>query len=612
MTDVGNGVAVPRVLFANYSVPNCGVHQYGRNLYSVLRPSKDVRFDYLDIEAIGQLDEAVQRNGYAALLVNYHPFTLTFTRPDDARRYPIPCVAIMHEMTQAEADAIPRRFFQYYVMGDPTLRENHSYVFSTGRVLPRYENLKPAPAIPTIGTFGFSVGTKGYQRLVSAVEQEFDRAIIRINIPANGIIDQQARDARRQAELCRERLSKPGIDLQITHDFMDDAQLLDFLASNTLNAFLYDYVERGGISSSPDHAMIARRPIAVSRSVMFRHLRGLEPSVTYEDLGLKAIIDNGIRPFQHLLEDWSPDKIRSRYEAILGQVLARGVEEETSDTSSFAATSWAQPLNHGEQELTIPERVAQLPGRLARAVWRRANPFMSPESVALARRVQFKALVLTGALKPKTQFNRILDNRARLEYADVLAEVEKLAPEVVAKKIRAANIQQAFVFDTVRHFAQRLSNPRLLCVGSFEDSASISLKASGFAVEEIDPVVNKMSLDDYFNLPTTKPGTFDVVFSTSVLEHVKEDAKFMRQAADLLAPGGVGVITCDFKEGYQPGDPVIKGDFRFYTKADLSQRILGSLKGCELVDTPQWNCAYPDFELGGFNYTFGTVVFRKR
>ena len=69
--------------------------------------------------------------------------------------------------------------------------------------------------------------------------------------------------------------------------------------------------------------------------------------------------------------------------------------------------------------------------------------------------------------------------------------------------------------------------------------------------------MNKMSLDDYVKLPTTEKGSFDVVFSTSVLEHVKGDGLFMRQIADLLARFGVGVVTCDFKEGFQVGDPVI-------------------------------------------------------
>ena len=599
----------PDVLVANYSVPNCGVYQYGKNLFSVLRGSERMKFHYADVASLPQLDDAVRGRAYAAVLVNYHPFTLSFARPDAPRRYQIPVVAVMHEMTQAEADTMPRRLFQYYVMGDPTLRES-AYVFPTGRILPAYDKERPPPEIPTIGTFGFSVATKGYQRLVSAVEQEFDRARIRINIPANGIIDQQAHAARQQAELCRARLSKPGIDLQVTHDFMDDAQLLEFLASNSLNAFLYDYVERGGISSSPDHAMTVRRPLAVSRSIMFRHLHGLTPSIIYEDTSLRQIIENGIRPYQHLLDEWSPGKIRSRYEEIMQQVLARGVEvDDSGGTAAGLApsgrTSWGQNLNDGEPRLKMSERVVN-------AVWRRAEPLIGERPKRIAKRAQYELMVRIGALKPKSQFNRILDDRARLEYADVLDEIERLAPEIVAKKIPRANIQQAFVFDTVRRFAARFSNPRLLCVGSFEDSAAYALKAVGFQLEEVDPVVNQMSLDDYFKLPTTETGSFDVVFSTSVLEHVKDDGLFMRQIADLLAPGGVGVVTCDFKEGFQVGDPVIGGDFRFYTKADLSHRILGCMKGCELVDSPQWNCDAPDFELAGFAYTFATLVFRKR
>ncbi len=168
------------------------------------------------------------------------------------------------------------------------------------------------------------------------------------------------------------------------------------------------------------------------------------------------------------------------------------------------------------------------------------------------------------------------------------------------------------MFDTARHFASQISRPRILCVGSYEDSASESMKASGFRVDEIDPVVNQMNLDTFFNLPSTKPGTYDVVFSTSVLEHVKDDETFVRQVAELLAPGGVGVLTCDFKEGYQKGDPIISGDFRFYTKNDLSKRLSDQLVGCEYVDAPQWDCPSPDFSLAGFDYTFATMVFRKR
>ncbi len=186
-----------------------------------------------------------------------------------------------------------------------------------------------------------------------------------------------------------------------------------------------------------------------------------------------------------------------------------------------------------------------------------------------------------------------------------------MAPEIVAKKIPRANIQQAFVFDTVIHFAGQFMAPRVLCVGSFEDSAAASLKKAGIQFAEIDPVVNQLDLDKFSKLPTSKPETYDIVFSTSVMEHVEDDLKFLKQITELLAPGGVCVLTVDFKEGYRVGDPLIGGDYRFYTKQDLLEKVAG-LAGCDLVDPPQWDCPDPDFELCGFKYTFATVVFRKR
>lgn len=255
-----------------------------------------------------------------------------------------------------------------------------------------------------------------------------------------------------------------------------------------------------------------------------------------------------------------------------------------------------------------------LPLRVLRAVQRRAVRYARETPRYVVRRVrhaEFNALVLLGALKPRTQFNRILDDRARFEYADALKELGRLAPEVIARKIPRANIQQAFVFDTVRRLAKERTNPRILCVGSFEDTAAVSLKQIGVVMEEVDPAVNNMTLGDFYALPTTQRGTYDIVFSTSVLEHVEDDETFVRQIADLLAPGGVCVLTCDFKEGYRKGDPLISADYRFYTKEDLAGRLMSKLPDCRLLDSPSWDCPHPDFELAGFQYTFATLVFKK-
>lgn len=593
-----------RILFVNYATANCGVHQYGRTLFSAIEKSRRFLFELASIHSLREFDDVVANGDFAAIVVNYHPETLPFVHVGMPRRYPVPCVAVMHEMTQAEADRMPRGIFQYYVMGDPTLNPGQPYVFSTGRILRHYENHKPLPALTTIGSFGFSVGSKGFQRLIDAVQEEFDEAVIRINIPPNGIIDREAALAKRQADLCRSRIWKPGIRLEATHQFLDDGDLMDFLAGNTLNAFLYDYLPKAGISSVPDHALAARRPIAVTRSIMFRHLIGLDPPITFEDASLRDIIRNGARPFDHLLREWTPENICLRYEQILERVLSDEL------AGKITAPGFAATLRAGLSRST--KRLTGFAARVAGAVRHRIMiPVIQPLGFSL-KSAAARVRRLAGGARPAKRFNRILDDAARIELAMVIRRLAEFAPEIVAKKIPRANIQQAFVFDAVDHFAQMSSRPRILCIGSFEDSAAAALKKVGYEFEEIDPAVNRLDLGAFCRLPTTRKGSYDIVFSTSVIEHVKDDGAFLEQLAGLLAPGGVGILTCDFMEGYRLGDPVIGGNYRFYTRGDLTQRLAGRLPECDLVDAPAWNCPNPDFELGGFRYTFATLVFRKR
>jgi SAM-dependent methyltransferase len=207
--------------------------------------------------------------------------------------------------------------------------------------------------------------------------------------------------------------------------------------------------------------------------------------------------------------------------------------------------------------------------------------------------------------------NRILDDKARELYTPVIDTLTTLVPKTMAKKIARANVQQAFVFDTVYRYLSHYKNPKLLCVGCYEDTASMSLIKMGHTVEEIDPMINYY-LQEYFTKPTTVKNSYNIIFSTSVIEHDPDDVSFVRCITDLLAPGGVAIITCDYKDGWKPGEPKPDVDARLYTKHDLRDRLLPLMSNCHLVDEPQWDCPNPDFNyLGKYQYTFATFVVKK-
>ena len=591
-----------RVLFASYAVPNCGAHQYGRNLFSALKSSRKFYFEYADIRSLKDLDRVVG-NDFSAVILNYHPTTIPFIQIDMPRRYSPPSIAVMHGLGQQEADSIRQGFFQYYVMGDPTLRSVNPYVFPTGRIIPTYENKKPLPETITIGSFGFANKTKGFERLVNAVQEEFDCAVIRLNIPANGLGDRDGALAKQEVALCRKRLWKSGIRIEATYEFLDNSGLVDFLAANTLNALLYDYVSQDGISSAADHAIAAKRPLAITKSRMFRHLHNLNPPITIEDISLKEIIQNDIRPFEHLLREWTAESICRRYEDILTEVLSRE-NRVTSTKEGIVMESTKNKLTR------IGGRTTSLFSRIIHAVHRRSVKYvLEPLSNAVqSTKVRF-GILIDARNRTNIQFNRILDNSARIRHAQAIRRLKNLVPAVFAEKIPRANVQQGFMLDAVEAIAKNI--PRILCVGSYKDTASEALKAEGYTIEEIDPAVNQMDLNTFYNLPTTQLGSYDIIFSTSVLEHVKDDEKFVIQMADLLAPGGVAIATCDFKEDYQIGKPIFEGNYRFYTKERLL-RIVAKIKDCELLDSPNWDCPSPDFYHGGYKYTFATLAFRKR
>lgn len=205
--------------------------------------------------------------------------------------------------------------------------------------------------------------------------------------------------------------------------------------------------------------------------------------------------------------------------------------------------------------------------------------------------------------------NIILNDSQREVYAPDIARLFELCPETMKRKIFRANVQQAYVLSTV----EKLSAPEseMLCVGSYEDTACEALIKLRRKVTAIDPAIN-MNLDTFFKSAGEK--RYDIIFSTSVIEHVPDDELFIRQICQLLCPNGCAVITCDFNDDYgKPGVSKPIEDYKLYTKNDLLVRFDKILKenSCEIWGDIDYDHA-PDFHYNGSVYSFATYVFIKR
>lgn len=606
------------ILFVSHKKAQCGVYEFGKNITDVLQHSKCYHFIRVECSSLAELQTAITEYSPAGIIYNYSqpvlPWVTNKICPklyrNNIAAIQIPQIGIIHEITQHVADSainyknkflfrvsasqLINSLFDYYIAPDPTLSLRNPYVYKTGRLIPSYQNKFPFPSKPVIGSFGFGTPKKGFEKIVQLVQQEFDEAVIRFNIPDADFGDKNGNNSRIISEKCQALITKAGIQLIVTHDFMDKKTMLDFLAKNTINVFLYEEKNNRGLSSALDNALAVQRPVAVSDGVMFRHVFDTEPSVCVTKNNLKTIIQNGFAPLQKYYDEWNAENLVWEYERILNSVFVKHQIPPKPKGGIIRSlhSKWNRLLSMPDKTFT----------------WLRNSEKATADDMKVNSSVKYQPIQIPAGVS----LNRILDNNARELYKPSIYKLTELVPKTMSKKIAEANVQQAFVFDTVYRYLSQYQNPKLLCVGSYEDTASMSLIKMGYKIEEIDPMLNYY-LQEYFTKPATVKNSYDIIFSTSVIEHDPDDESFIKCIADLLVPGGVAVITCDFKDGWKPGEPKPEVDERFYTQQDLRDRLLPLMRNCHLVDEPQWDCPNPDYNyLGKYQYTFATMVVKKK
>ena len=591
-----------KILFVNHKKKKCGVYEFGANIGFALENSKRAIFKYIECDSFSELKGAYVSFKPSIIIYNYHPQTLSWVNQKNILKIPsIFClktihVGIIHEIHQHLADNLNDSHFDYHIAPDPTLLLKNPIVYKTGRLLLNdkidFEDLINNP-IPVIGSFGFATNGKGFDKIVEQVQNEFDDAIIRINMPFSHFADPNGENAMTIKKTCLKKIYKPGIKLIITNDYYNNEQLLKFLQGNSINVFLYDDGNERGISSVPDSAIVSGRPLAISKSKMFRHLVHLHPSICVEDNSLKKIIDNGIETLKPLWEEWSKEMIIWEYERIVGDI-----------STKYESKSFLKKKNQYNEILKkiLNKLGFKIRHRTINNIWTKPE---DNNSFSKKRNLNYQPIKLIDGL------NVILDNTKRIQYKTAIDFLLTNLPELLNKKIPEANIQQAFVFDTVIRLVGNNKNFKILSIGVFEDSAYEALRLIGYEIDAIDPIIN-YDLNTFITKPTVNKSSYDVIFATSVIEHVQDDEQFICNIAHLLKVNGTAVLTCDFSNSYKKGDEIPEVDFRYYTKYDLSKRLMNLIPNCRLVDQPIWDYEKTDFVyLNKFHYTFATFVFKR-
>ncbi|MBU6175544.1 MAG: hypothetical protein KGQ60_17180, partial [Planctomycetes bacterium] len=333
--------SLPTVLFLTNHPRRCGVYEFGKSTIEALEKSTEFRYVCREVPENTSREwfhQLVDSDRPSAIIFNWHPATMPWLSDSileevSRRHRSIRFLSLVHD------EPAPFHWIDLHLYIDPD-HLSKAGEFTVGRRIQHFTQ----PVIdnfdyPVIGSYGFGLEGKGFHRVVEQVNKEFDLAKIRLHIPISDYCDPKGEMRDRIETHCRS-IAKPGIQLEITSDYKSNTELLQWLAGNTINCFFYDEFPNRGISSVIDHALAARRPIAIQNSTMFRHIRHTEPTILIEHSSLKRIIQNGLTPLLPFLDQWTDETLVKNYD----QAVHKAIQTPVVDLS-------------GNRVLTVRDRV---------------------------------------------------------------------------------------------------------------------------------------------------------------------------------------------------------------------------------------------------------------
>ena len=300
-------------IFINCIEAQDSIFESGKMAFECLLGSDKYSLDYVELTR----DTAKLTGNYDFYLFNYHQDTMYWLKTEPIKNLltGLKMTIVLEVSPNDPFVYCSAKDFDAYVVLDPTLNIKAENAFAFPRPLETFKediNYEPKD-IPVIGSFGFATPGKGFEHVIDAVNREFEKAVVRINIPYSTYADESGKFAKQLAQMCKDR-AKTGIEVIVTHAFMTKSELIKWCGQNTLNCFLYDR-NQPGLAATTDQAITSGRPLITSKNNTFRHIQKFIKPFPYQSL--KEAIANTPKIVQELQSEWSPKKFRERFEEVL-------------------------------------------------------------------------------------------------------------------------------------------------------------------------------------------------------------------------------------------------------------------------------------------------------
>lgn len=310
---------------ADAGKPRCSMYQAGLAVRDALDHSKNIGIYY--VEASGDSWLPINLANSADLVIfNYHPATMGGFSSVFLDSIKTPKMGIIWDMMREPWAYSGYKGFDFIGIPAPNMETDDPKVCILPRIIHPYKSEKIYRSVsldkPIISTFGFPAEYKNMLGIVDAINEEFDEATFRIKYAMGDHTPSSYEPFPKHIYDECARRAKPGVRVEFRADYMEMADLIDWLAESDLNIFLYgperDQDVEVRMPTSVDQAIASRRSLALSNSRCLDHIWPMLGR--YPDQTLFELLPNG-KFVEALANQWSPENFASVLDEFLCNTL---------------------------------------------------------------------------------------------------------------------------------------------------------------------------------------------------------------------------------------------------------------------------------------------------
>lgn len=304
-------------LFLNQLPAQCSIYESGVMIKDVLKNSPHYTLEYIETDAT--LYNVDMNKKYDFIIINWHPLTLPISTYKLSKLNAI-LISVILEVLPGNCFVYAKEFwFDAHMVIDPTIKKE-------GNIYPFPRPLEIVSDLPKLlsydkivmGSFGF-LNPRGvaldYKRYNEVIENanKIKNCLVRLNFPA-GTFTGTPVSVLADYGKTLSKMANHSVEVQVTHNYMTKLELINWCAENTVNVFPY-YRNLPGLSAVTDQAITANRPIIITDSIAFRHMR--QYISHYPEQSYLELIKSTPKGVDKMRNEWTPEKFRERFRTLL-------------------------------------------------------------------------------------------------------------------------------------------------------------------------------------------------------------------------------------------------------------------------------------------------------